>query len=106
VEGQISNFPEQLKTSELTLAVAINGVIRSVTKTTTFAISSLRPDDRRPSMRSDANRASNAGADDEVHFLARVPPESFIKGRNEVTVHAIEEDEHGRVASLIGFREK
>ncbi len=106
VEGQIRNLPGKLKTPELTLAVAINGVIRSTTKTTTFAISSLGPEDSGPSMPSQGNRAGNAGADDGVHFLARVPPESFVKGSNEVTVHAVEEDEYGRVVSLIGFRER
>ena len=97
VEGEITNLAESMSSSELTIAVAVNGVIRSTTKTTSVAISSLGPE----------KRVSSKSTDDEdAHFLARIPPDSFVKGRNEITIYAVVEDENGKPTSLIDFSEE
>jgi hypothetical protein len=79
----------------LTIAVAINGVIRNTSRTTRVAVSSLTPE-----------HAAIADDGDSVHFLVRVPPESFVEGKNTVTVHAVVQDEHGGPVSLVNFAEK
>lgn len=101
VEGQIENLPEDLGKSELTIAVAVNGVIHGTTKTTRVAISSLTPQKGGQHQKESATIASDNGAG--RHFLLRVPPKSFVKGRNEITVHAVVKDQHGRAAALITF---
>jgi hypothetical protein len=95
VEGEIGNLAEGMRTSGLTIAVAINGVIRNTTRTTRVAVSSLTPEN-----------AEITEGDDGVHFLLRAPPESFVEGKNAVTVHAVVDDEHGGPASLLNFAEK
>ncbi len=80
VGGEIGNASALDGFSDLTIAVAVNGTIRSTTK--------LRQEDGR------------------LRFLARIPIESFVKGRNEVTVHGVVEDERGEPASLIHFARK
>jgi hypothetical protein len=103
VEGTIRNLPETMKASNVTIAVAVNGVIRSTTKTTAVAISSLRPQSRTASAAPHWGSATDGRANDIVHFLVRVAPESFVRGRNEVTVHAVVEDEQGRPVSLMNL---
>jgi len=92
VEGQIESLPENIGPRGLTIAVAIDGVIRSTTRTTSAAISTLTAED-----------TMTSGDDEGVYFLARVPPESFTGERNAITIHAVMEDDHGRPTALIQF---
>jgi hypothetical protein len=103
VEGRITNLPAAMAIAELPIAVAVNGVIRSTTATTTVSISGLPTGTRNGSNPIHTiDRASNP-VDGIVHFLARLPAQSFAPGRNEVTVHAVVEDENGALLSLIEF---
>jgi hypothetical protein len=77
IEGTLSRFPPGKNPSDLELAIAINGIIRSTTKT--------------------------FEEDGETHFLTRVPPESWVEGKNKITVHGIVEDVSAKTASLINF---
>jgi hypothetical protein len=106
VEGQILlDQGGNLETAEQALAIAVNGVIRSTTKTTRFAIGKLRPKERNPNwqeMIGDDN-GEPAASHEALYFLARLPPGAFVKGRNEVTVHTIVSDESGEAVSLLDF---
>ncbi len=103
VEGQIENLPEDLEKSQLTIAVAVNGVIKGTTKTTRVAISSLRPQNRGQPQKESATITPDDG---KVHFLVRVPPESFVKGKNEITVHAVFQTTQGEPPSLMDFSQE
>lgn len=91
VDGQILHLPEQMKASELVVAIAVNGIIKCTTRTTRLDTSSLSPQSRNPSWHNGVEdepvvqSASQHGA----YFLALLPPDAYAKGRNEVTVHAI-----------------
>jgi hypothetical protein len=104
VEGQIQNFP-QTGSSEMGLAIAVNGVIRQTAVTTKMAISKLTPNDIRDALEAEttSTEENNFPVDGHLHFLARIPPEAFTKGVNTVTVHGILEDDQGVPSSLIHF---
>lgn len=74
-DGQITKLPAELGSFDLTLAIAVNGTIRSTT---------------RPIVN-----------DQQVTFVTRIPPHGLIDGRNVITVYAIVEDEDGRPVSLV-----
>jgi hypothetical protein len=106
VEGRIQNLPVDLTTPGLAIAVAVNGVIQSTTRTTAVAISGLAPEKRtasQPLQRSDRDRNP---ADGSVHFLVRLPPQSFVRGANEVTVHAVLGAAPGQPVSLLDLSQK
>jgi hypothetical protein len=69
IEGDIIDFRGIIESDQPKLAIAVNGVIRST--------------------------AGVSEEDGRLNFVTRVPPTSFVSGQNEVTIHAIEEDEHG-----------
>jgi hypothetical protein len=101
VEGRIDDLPASLATPDLAIAVAVNGVIRNTTNATRTAISSLRPQNARDARRSRREGVVDAAPRGTVHFLVRVPPQSLVKGRNEVTIHAVVEDKDGHLVSLL-----
>jgi hypothetical protein len=105
VDGQIIDLPEQFEASELTLAIAVNGIIRNTTKTTQLDTSSLRPRGRDPSWDSTVEASSDAppASQPEAYFLARLPPGAYVRGRNEVTVHAIISNGRDGAISLVDF---
>jgi hypothetical protein len=90
VKGEITNYSQIEGEFEPGLAIAVNGIISSTTRATRLPIYEQ--------IRDPAQVAEDSG---KLHFLGRVPPWSFIKGRNRVTIHAIAEDEGGRPVSLI-----
>ena len=93
IEGEISNHLRKMTPDGLEIAVAINGVIVCTTNTTAVAISSLMPREK-------------LVEDDKVHFLARIPTNSWQDGNNEVTVHEIVRDGVDGSISLINFTQK
>jgi hypothetical protein len=108
VEGEITIPSGSYNVANVELAVAINGVIRNTTKTTNLKIGTLMPKSRTensatkevvssPGLGDTANRA---------YFLMRVPPSSFINGKNEVSIHAINTNDDGKVSSLQNFNDE
>jgi hypothetical protein len=93
VEGEISNKLRKVDPEKLKIAVAINGIIVSTTTATTATISLLMPKEK-------------LEKDGKVHFLARIPTNSWQNGNNEVTVHEIVQDAPGSPVSLINFAEQ
>ena len=82
VEGKITPQPSHsgdLEPASLTLAIAVNGIIRTTTR--------------------------GWKVDEALNFLCRLPPESFREGANEIGVYGVESNEEGRVESLISFAE-
>jgi hypothetical protein len=105
VDGQIHDLPQQLEASELILAIAVNGIIRNTTKTTQLDTSSLRPGGRDPSWRNmdEDGLDGPPASQQEAYFLARLPTGAYVKGRNEVTVHAVISDGPSGAISLLDF---
>jgi hypothetical protein len=106
VEGEIENLPEDMEASDLAIVIAINGVIRSTTKTTQAMISSLTPEGGTPSKPPNGESSAISREGDGVHFLMRVPPGTFARGKNEVTIHGVVEDEQGRPTALLDFAQQ
>ena len=77
IEGHIAELPEEVAGSPLVLAIAVNGIIRGTT--------------------------AGTREDGAVHFVTRVPPESFTRGPNRIAVFAVVEENDGQVASLLRF---
>ncbi len=90
MEGEISNKLRKVDPEKLKIAVAINGIIVSTTTATTATISLLMPKEK-------------LEKDGKVHFLARIPTNSWQNGNNEVTIHEIVQDGPGSPVSLINF---
>jgi len=95
VQGEIANHAQIEGAPELSLAIAINGVISSTTRTTKVPIADL--------IRNASKGAEDAG---KRYFLSRVPPGSFVKGENRVSVHMIAESEDGTGVSLVSFSQE
>jgi hypothetical protein len=94
VQGEIANHSQMEGDPELSLAIAINGIISSTTRTTKARIKDL------------VRNASEVDEDDgKRHFLSRVPPGRLVKGENRVTVHMIAENEDGTRVTLVNFSE-
>lgn len=93
VEGEISNQLRKADPEKLKIAIAINGTIVCTTTTTGVAISSLMPKEE-------------LEEDGKIHFLARIPTNSWQNGNNEVTVHEIIQDGPGNPVSLINFAQE
>jgi hypothetical protein len=106
VEGEIENLPEDMEASDLAIVIAINGVIRSTTKTTQAMISSLTPEGGTPSRSPNGENSAIPREGDGVHFLMRVPPGTFVGARNELTIHGVIEDEQGRPTALLDFAQQ
>ena len=95
VQGEIAGHSQTEDDSGLGLAIAINGIISSTTRTTRVPIDEL------------VRNASKGGEDDgRRYFLSRVPPGRFVKGENRVTVHMIAENEDGTRVSLVDFSQE
>lgn len=90
VEGEITNELRILNPDNLQIAVAINGTIASTTTSTGMTISSLMP-------------KKKLEADNKIHFLARIPRGHWRDTKNEISVHAIVENDRGHPVSLINF---
>jgi hypothetical protein len=105
VDGQIHDLPQQLEASELILAIAVNGIIRNTTETTQLDTSSLRPGGRNPSWHDTVEDGLDGppASQQEAYFLVRLPTGAYVKGRNEVTVHAVISDGPGGAISLLDF---
>jgi hypothetical protein len=93
VEGEISNKLRKVDPEKLKIAVAINGIIVNTTRATTATISLLMPKEK-------------LEEDGKVHFLARIPTNSWQNGNNKVTVHEVVQDGPGSPVSLINFTEQ
>jgi hypothetical protein len=93
VEGEISNKLRKVDPEKLKIAVAINGIIVSTTTATTATISLLMPREK-------------LEKDGKVHFLARIPTNSWQNGNDEITVHEIVQGAPGSPVSLINFAEQ
>ncbi len=105
IDGQILGLPEQLEASELVLAIAVNGIIRNTTKTTQLETGSLRPGGRNPSWHNPVEDAPDTphASQKKAYFLARLPPDAYVKGRNELTIHAVMTDGPVGAISLLDF---
>ena len=109
LEGYISGLPADLRAEPLAIAIAVNGIIRSTSKTTTLKISSLRPQGRKPIWNKNSDKESTAGnsVNQRDHFfLAYLPADSFKKGRNKITIHGLISDEKSNVVDLLGFKQE
>ena len=80
VKGQISGLPSGTRASDLILAVAMNGVIRST--------------------------ARAMDKDGKITFLTRIPPSSYTEEMNQVSVHLVNLDKDGTPTSLTNLVEK
>jgi hypothetical protein len=105
VEGEIDGLGSDMDETKLSVAIAVNGVIRNTATTSDLKISSLRSDDLpgKIDIESNTGASSKTAKGNRSHFLARLPPGAFVKGRNEVTVHAIVSDGSGKAVSLLDF---
>jgi hypothetical protein len=92
VEGEITNHPQMEGNSELDLAIAINGIISSTTRTTKAPIRDI--------VRNESKAGEDGG---RRYFLGRVPPGRLLKGENRVSVHMISENEDGTRVTLVDF---
>jgi hypothetical protein len=95
VQGEIAKHAQIEGAPELSLAIAINGIISSTTRTTKAPIADLI-----------RNASKGAEDDGKRYFLSRVPPGRFVKGENRVTVHMIAENEDGTRVSLVDFSQE
>jgi hypothetical protein len=77
VEGTLEDYRDPRQPTGLTLAIAVNGFIR--------ALSRVSEDDGK------------------LRFMTRVSPESLIRGNNEITVHAVVPATKGEPLSLMDF---
>ena len=83
VDGKIIPQPgssDYLDPANLTLAIAVNGIIRTTTQPW------------------EENKVLN--------FLCRLPPESFQIGANDISVYGVAPDVESNIASLIKFTAK
>jgi len=95
VQGEIGNYSELEEDAELSLAIAINGIIASTTRTTKVRIDDL------------VRNAPQTGEDDaKRYFLSRVSPDRLVKGENTVSVHMIVENDDGTAVSLVDFSQE
>jgi hypothetical protein len=104
VEGRVSGLPADLRAEPLSIAIAVNGIIRSTSKTTELKISSLRPQGSKPiwNKNSDTESAAGNSVNQRDHFfLAYLPAESFKKGGNEITIHGLISNGSGNVVDLL-----
>ena len=92
VQGEIANHPQMEGDSELRLAIAINGIISSTTRTTKAPIRDLVRN---------ASRADEG--DGKRYFSSRVPPGRLVSGENRIAVHMIAENEDGSGVTLVDF---
>jgi hypothetical protein len=109
VEGRISDLPADLKAEPLAIAIAVNGIIHSTTKTTALKISSLRPQGSKPIWNKNSDHESTAGnsVNPRDHFfLAYLPAHSFKKGHNEITIHGLFSDDTSNVVDLLEIEQK
>jgi hypothetical protein len=77
IEGEIQGDVSMLRQPNPALVVAVNGIIKG---STTASVSDV-----------------------SAKFMFRVPPNSFRQGRNEVSVHAVIEDQSGAILGLTTF---
>ncbi len=77
IDGYVDGADAEEIGKQPAVAIAVNGFIRGVGET--------------------------VAADDKLEFVVRVPPQSFVQGRNEVTVHAVLENAAGEANALGTF---
>ncbi|MFC1702319.1 sulfatase-like hydrolase/transferase [Pseudomonadota bacterium] len=104
IEGHIDDLPTDLSVEPIVVAVAINGIIRSTSKTTALKISSLRPQGSRPVWNENSDQESKTGnpmTQRDHFFLAYLPADSFKEGHNEITIHGLIPDDKSNVVELL-----
>jgi hypothetical protein len=95
VQGEIANHSQMEGDPELSLAIAISGIISSTIRTTKVRVRDL------------VRNASKVAEDDgKRYFLSRVPPDRLVKGENRVSVHMIAENEDATRVTLVNFSQK
>lgn len=96
VEGSFTNKLEGFDVKNTKIAIAVNGIIVNTTLSTSVPVSELGK-----GRRVDGHRQMEE--DGNIHFLARIPLNSWSETANEVSVHVIIGDSGSNSVSLLGF---
>jgi hypothetical protein len=105
VEGEIDGLGSDMDETKLSVAIAVNGVIRNTATTSDLKISSLRSDDLPGKNGLEEATGSNhkTATGDRSYFLARLPAESFVAGENQVSIYAISVNAEEQADTLFNF---
>jgi hypothetical protein len=106
VEGRITGLAADIRQGELAVAVAVNGIIRNTILATKVQVSGLAPQPRNPADGPNTSFSVSGDPAGEVYFLVRIPPGSFQKGSNEVSIHGLTKDDRSGQIRMVEFKEE